>query len=89
MRMAEADRIISDGIKSRGYRVSFEKVDGRFLVSDYFPDREEPMIENEEEAWILASKFASATFGKCINIYVVDDHYRPVSGYDRRMIHNR
>ena len=38
MKFAEAKRIMFDGgIQPRGYRVAFERVEGKFLASDYFP----------------------------------------------------
>ena len=90
MHFAEAKKIMFDGgIKPRGYRVNFERVEGKFLVSDHFPERGEPLIEHEEEAWALAGQFAAATYGKCVNIFVIDDRWSPVPGYEKRKIKNR
>lgn len=89
MKMAEAKKVIYEGMKPRGYRVSFERVDGRILTTDHFPERDEPLIEHEEEAWQLAAQFAQATTGKCVNIYVVDNKWSPVPGYVNRRIENR
>lgn len=89
MKTIEAMSIISDTKRPSGYRVSFEHVDGGILRSDFFPDRGEPLIETEEEAWCLARLFAARTRGKCVNIYVTDDKYCPVSGYKNRMFENR
>lgn len=91
MKLSEAKRIIHEGgfKRPRGYRVHFEKIDGKFLMSDYFPERNEPLIEYEEEAWALAASFAAKTFGQCINIYVVDERWAPVDGYWERKIVNR
>lgn len=58
MLMHEAMRIINDEPKPMGYMVSFERKEGRFLAGDHFPDkhRGEPLIQTEEEAWVLAPK---------------------------------
>jgi len=89
MRMSEAMRIIA--MVPRGYMVSFERVEGHILASDYFPDKHagEPLIPTEEEAWALAAKFAAATKRKCVNIYVIGSDFRPVPDYRARMIENR
>jgi hypothetical protein len=47
------------------------------------------MIQYEEEAWELAAKFAARTKGRNVNIYVVDDQWCPVFGYEARKIENR
>jgi hypothetical protein len=88
MRLNEAKKIIYEGIKPRGYRVSFERLDRHILKGDHFPDRDEPMIQYEEEAWELAAKFAAITKGRNVNVYVVDDQWRPVPGYEAK-IENR
>ena len=91
MKMVDALKIISEGIRPKGYMVNFEWVDGSCLRSDYFPDKHagEPLIANEEEAWRLASEFAKNTVGKYVNIYVVDNKFNPVPGYRSRKIENR
>lgn len=89
MKLKDAKRIIFEGMKPRGYRVHFERVEGRILASDYFPERGEPLIEHEEEAWTLAMQFAAATVGNKVNIYVVDERWSPVPGYEKRKINNR
>jgi hypothetical protein len=90
MKLAEAKKIIYEGgLQPRGYRVCFERVDGRLLCTDYFPERNEYLIDYEEEAWELARQFANATRNRCVNIHVVDDQYRPVPGYEKRRIINR
>jgi len=77
--------------KPRGYMVAFELREGGILTSDYFPDKKkgEKLIETEEEAWALAYRFAAATVGHCVNLYVVDQDYSPVPGYDTKRINNR
>ena len=91
MKMAEALRIIDEGINPM-YMVSFEwKRDG-MLCGDHFPDKHggEKLIETEKEAWDLARKFAAATAGKCVNIYVIrGDNFVPVEGYQTHKIDNR
>ena len=86
MKMAEATKIM----KSR-YMVSFERVEGKILKPDYFPDKNagEELIATETEAWTLAVAFAHKTKGKCINIYVVNADFTPVQGYKRRKMKNR
>jgi len=89
MKMKDAMDIINE--KSKGYMVSFEKIERTMLRSDHFPDKHsgEPLIDSERKAWALAHKFASKTYGKCVNIYVVDDNFRPVACYQQHMIINR
>lgn len=89
MKFEEAMKIIDN--KSKGYMVSFERVEGSVLASDHFPDKHggETLIETEAEAWRWASKFALATYGKCVNIYVTDDTFSPVKGYCEKKIKNR
>ena len=74
---------------SKKYRVHFEKTVECFLHTDYFPEGEEPCIDTEQEAWILAERFASKTKGECVNIYVVDEKWYPVPGYKEKTIKNR
>ena len=89
MRMGEAIGIIN--MERTGYMVHFERVEGSVLASDHFPDKHagEPLIATEEEAWVLAAKFAAATYGKCVNLYVIGSDFRPVPRYAERMIVNR
>jgi hypothetical protein len=87
MKLAEAMAVIAG--KPQGYRVHFERVDGGLLISDYFPDRDEPLIPTEGEAWGLAERFAKNTAGVCVNLYVVDEQWRPVRDYQSRKIANR
>lgn len=66
-----------------GYMVHFEKIVGRCLHSDYFPEREEEPIETVEMAWELARQFSAADKkNEYKNIYVVNaDNFTPVAGY--------
>lgn len=89
MRMAEALKIAAIGLRPKGYRVSYSHVNGFIVECGYFPDRDEPLIPSEDEAWELARAFARATFEKYVNIYVVDDRYAPVPGYADKRIQNR
>jgi len=91
MLMHEAMRIINDEQNPMGYMVSFERKEGRFLTSDHFPDkrRGDILIPTEEEAWVLAQKFAARTVGKCVNVYVISHDFVPVPGYKARKIENR
>ena len=92
MKMQKALDIINGHLmQKRGYMVSFYHKDGRILSSDYFPDKHagEDLIPTEREAWNLARAFANRTTGRCINIYVVDESFRPVPGYSTHMIANR
>ncbi len=72
-----------------GFRVHFEKVGGGSLTSDFFPNREEKLISTEIEAWRLANSFSTHTFGKYVNIYVIDQNFRPVPGYEAKKSPNR
>jgi hypothetical protein len=75
--------------KPKGFRVAFEWCGDGFLRSDYFPDRGEPLIATECEAWDLAERFARVTRKRTCNLCVVDADYRPVPGYEDREIANR
>jgi len=85
MKMEDALDIINKTNKLEGYMVHFERVDGEILRSNYFPDGE-TLIKTKEEARILAGAFASKTFGECVNIYIIDEQFRPV---DKFRIENR
>lgn len=90
MKMSEAMKII-EYTPPKGFMVSFEKVKLGILESGHFPDNMagEPLITTEEAAWKLARQFAEKTWGRYVNIYVIDAEYRPVPGYKQRMIVNR
>lgn len=88
MKMQDALEIINKK-PATGYRVHFERIEGKFLRTDYFPDRGEDLIATEEEAWQLAHKFAEKTLGECVNLYVVDAGFSPVPGYSDKKIKNR
>ncbi len=89
MKMGEAIGIIN--MERTGYMVTFEWKQGRMLTGDHFPDKHggEPLIATEEEAWVLASKFAAATKGRVVNVYVIGSDFAPVPRYRERMIENR
>lgn len=87
MKMSEAEQIIKG--KPKGFRVHFEKVREGFLLSDFFPDRGEELIPSEDDAWNLARSFASKTRGSFVNIYVINEHFVPVQGYQNKGITNR
>jgi hypothetical protein len=89
MKFADAKAVMDRRAPEPGYRVAFERVEGKILASDHFPARNEPLIASEEQAWELARKFALATVGECVNIYVVDSTWSPVRSYRERMIENR
>lgn len=77
--------------QSDGFMVHVHWVQDKFLRSDYFPDKRigEDLIGSEEDAWILANKFAKKTIGKAVNIYVVNASYIPVEGCQEKHINNR
>jgi len=77
MKMSEVKQILKS--QKRGYRVSFEWKEGCIYRGDFFPDRQEPPIKTESEAWTLAHQFADKMVGKVVNVYVIDTEYRPVS----------
>ena len=94
MKMAEAVGIMQNvprTVCDKGFMVCFEHVQGGMLAGDYFPDKHagETLIASEEDAWDLAVKFAGATVGKCVNVYVIGANFVPVSGYQLRRIENR
>jgi hypothetical protein len=84
MKFQEALDIINK--KEKGYMVSFEVRERGVLRSDHFPDKHagELLIPTEEEAWILAEKFANSTGSDVVNIYVIDNTFSPVKGYDKK-----
>jgi len=87
MKMQEALRIINKN--SVGYMIHFAKIDGHTSVSDYFPDKtyDEKLFPNEEEAWWWAAIFANSTPAEeYVNIFVVDDKYCPVEGFEEKRI---
>lgn len=90
MKYHEALKIINKE-PDRGFMVSFEWRRDGMLYSDHFPDKHagEKLIETEEEAWVLARKFAANTKGRCVNIYVVKSNFVPVAGYKSKYIENR
>jgi len=70
-----------------GFMVSFELRERGMLASDHFPDAHngEPLIQTEEEAWRLASEFSKVST-RYVNIYVINQDYRPVAGYRERIL---
>jgi hypothetical protein len=88
MKMQEALAIIN---KTNGYMVTFEWVKDGLLTSDYFPDKDlgDILFATEDKAWEWAQKFADKTWGRCVNIYVIDSVFQPVLGYKERTIRNR
>lgn len=94
MKMSEAISIIGGGQKKMGYMVSFEWADHGILKGDHFPDKHagEDLIPTEEEAWTLAMLFANKTRNlpvPAVNIFVRDQDYNPVPGYEEKEIKNR
>lgn len=92
MKMAEARRII-ETVSSDGFLVKFNYIEDPYIErSDYFPDtcNGEPPIATEEEAWALAADFANSAPDKFYNIYVTSStDFRPVIGYDLRMLRKK
>jgi hypothetical protein len=101
MKMKEAMALIKKSEKEKsekekkkakelqGFMVHFEKKEGHILASGYFPDKHagEKLIKTEDEAWELASRFAKATSpNEYVNIYVVDNQWRPVGHYTTKGI---
>ena len=85
MKLKEAMDIIET--KEKGFRVHFEIREGSTLRSDFFPEREEDLIKSEVEAWELAKRFAKAVDPKIyVNIYVTDETFSPVQGYDLKKL---
>jgi len=63
MRMSEVDDLLAK--KPQGFRVAFEKRERGMLGSDYFPERDEPLIQIEAEAWEWAGRFAAKAPPEC------------------------
>jgi hypothetical protein len=85
MLIEEAIDII-EGKEKTGFMVRFEWCVPGFISSDSFPGDNEPLIETEAEAWILAKKFADRTVGKCRMIFVADHNGVPVDGFKEKML---
>ena len=64
-----------------GYRVGYERKDGKgLLISEFFPEAKDGYLFGTKlEAWDAARAFAKANVGKCVNVYVMDEHFIPVS----------
>ena len=79
MKMEEAQEIING--EDKGFMVHFDECGDGMLRSNYFPDKHagEALIGTEDEAWELAASFANKTYGKMVNIYVIDHNFKPVS----------
>lgn len=90
MKYYEALKIINEDM-NLGYMITFEWKKNGMLYSDHFPDKYagEKLIETEEEAWVLARKFAEKTKGKIVNIYVIHKDFTPVKNYKDQYIENR
>lgn len=88
MKLSEAMAIINNN-PQRGYMVNFERVEGNLLVGDHFPDKHsgEKLIKTSDKAWKLAIAFAAKTYGECVNVRIVDEHFSPIAGF--RTIKNR
>ena len=89
MKWEEVRAIINKADRQYGYRISFEWYGDGFLRSDYFPERDETLIESENTAWKIAKMFANRMKGKVCNVYVTDQDYMPVREYKNKMIKNR
>ena len=75
MRVAELDALEGVG---RGYRVSFERRDGRLLRSDLIPDRAEEPIRSLDDAYRMAERVAR-TVPNAVNIRpIFADNFTPV-----------
>jgi hypothetical protein len=74
MKLNEAEDIImGKGLRS-GYCVSFEVRKGSMLQGDHFPDVHagESGIRTADQAWDMASRFASAKHkDPVVNVYVI------------------
>ena len=91
MKIKDVMEVIEFDNKNSGFIVSFEWKEGRILRSDYFPDKRggEPLIQTEDEAWDLASKFANKRKGLAVNFIVRYSDFSPVGGYKEKRIENR
>lgn len=81
MRLSAAVETIA---ASHGYLVHFERIKGRMLVGDYFPEvrkGEEP-FKTQEEAIEMGVKYAKATRGSTCNFYLIrSDTFSPVGSW--------
>ncbi len=64
----------------RGYMVSFQRIEGRMLVGDYFPNKHagENLISTREQAWEYCQAFAKATVGLTCDLYVIGSNFSPL-----------
>lgn len=93
MKLQQANDIIAAAkaeaarVARGGYRVHFERRERSMLISDYFPERDEDPIPDEEQAWALAEAFADADprGSTYVNIYVISAaDWTPVPDYNNR-----
>jgi hypothetical protein len=88
MKFEDALRIIKEN--EGGFRVHFEVREGSILSTDYFPAKDEPMIKDLSLASDFAKRFAMAVNpAKYVNIYIVDETYSPVPGYEDHIINKQ
>lgn len=63
----------------KGYMVHFQIKRGDTLYkSEFFPEINlEPLIKTKKEAWALADKFIHNCGKYAVNVYVVDENFKP------------
>lgn len=84
MRMLDAKNIMR---ATAGYRIHFEKRDGGLLMSDYFPESDEPPIADIDDAWNVAEQWAAVDPERFVNVYVVHAlDWTPVHDYGQRRL---
>lgn len=90
MKLKEALDIIEnhENRKKGGYMVSFERIEGGSLASDYFPDKHsgEKLLDSIAYAWEMAYKFYESTDSDIVNIYVIDSNFSPVGDLDNLIL---
>lgn len=71
-----------------GYMVEFEHRKHSILASGHFPDanKGDELIPTETKAWDLANRFNEATNSDYVNIYVIDQNYRPVANHANKTL---
>lgn len=91
MKALERADELSRAATVEGYRVSYERKDGAFLIGEMWPVREQPPLYcSEAEAWDYAQRLAAPNVGHYVNLYVIHaKDFTPVEGYQDKFIRNR
>jgi hypothetical protein len=88
MKTEDIQKIDDKCTEQKGFMVEFEKRVSGMLRSGHFPDKHagKLLIKTEEEAWESARRFARDNSQDHVNIYVIDQDFRPVKGFYEKIL---